>query len=313
MATDLSGHVRTCEECGGTYAYEPRKGHGAGRCRSCKRAAWIERRMQAPLECRCQECGRRYVYDPRKGHTKRKCNSCRDSPIARRELKQRMVEYKGGCCQICGYDRCLRALDLHHVDPSTKRFTLGGSHVRIWDVLRAELDKCLLVCSNCHNEIDIGSGRTAGRRKSDPTGKSKCHRCGRRYHFKPRNGMTRNRCNSCCQTRATPEARRQLKQWMIEYKGGACQVCGYAGHWAALTFHHLDPRLKRFNVAGGHNYSLENIRGELDKCVLVCANCHDEIEAGVTFVPLEVAAAIRAQTEHVPRRQRRPPGRPLGS
>jgi hypothetical protein len=98
---------------------------------------------------------------------------------------------------------------------------------------------------------------------------------------------------------------------MVKYKGRACQLCGYARHWAALTFHHVDPRLKRFNFAGGHNYSRGRIREELDKCVLVCANCHDEIEAGMTLVPLEVEAGIRAQTEHVPRRQPRLPGRPI--
>jgi hypothetical protein len=224
-----------------------------------------------------------------------------------------MVDYKGGRCQICGYDRCLRALDFHHVDPTTKRFNVAGSHLRSCDVLRAELEKCVLVCSNCHNEIDVGAAHTTRSRKTDPTGASKCERCGRRFEFKPRKGMTRNRCNSCCQARSTPESRRELKQRMVEYKGGACQLCGYARHWAALTFHHVDPRLKRFNIAGGHNYSFARICEELDKCVLVCANCHDEIEAEVSFVPLDIVAAIRSVTEHVPRLQRRPPGRPRGS
>jgi hypothetical protein len=125
--------------------------------------------------------------------------------------------------------------------------------------------------------------------------------------------MTRNRCNSCRSNRASPEARRELKAWMIEYKGGACQLCGYLNHWAALTFHHVDPRLKRFNIAGSHGRRLETLREELDRCVLVCGNCHDELEDGVTVVPLDVAQAIRSITEHLPREERRPPGRPARS
>jgi hypothetical protein len=70
-----------------------------------------------------------------------------------------MVDYKGGECQLCGYNRCLRALDFHHVDPATKRFHLAGSHNRSWESLRAELDKCLLVCSNCHDEIEAGKAQ----------------------------------------------------------------------------------------------------------------------------------------------------------
>jgi hypothetical protein len=100
---------------------------------------------------------------------------------------------------------------------------------------------------------------------------------------------------------------------MVEYTGGACRLCGYDGHFAALTFHHLDPRLKRFNIAGAHGRGLESLREELNRCVLVCANCHDEIEDGMTAVPFDIAAPIRSRTQHVPRLERRPPGRPRQS
>lgn len=264
--------------------------------------------------CTCDQCGRRYAYDSRKGHGKRKCNSCRANGWRdRRALKQRMVDYKGGCCEICGYERCLRALDFHHRDPATKRFNLAQGHNRSWESLRLELDKCLLVCSNCHLEIEGSVAHKARTRKSDPDGTSKCDRCGRRFTYKPGKGMTRNRCTSCRSHRASPEARRALKDWMIEYKGGACQLCGYRNHWAALTFHHVDPRLKRFTIAGSHGRRLATLRDELDRCVLVCANCHDEIEAEVTFLPPGIVASVLLQTGHLPRQQRRRPGRPSSS
>jgi hypothetical protein len=60
----------------------------------------------------------------------------------------------------------------------------------------------------------------------------------------------------------------------------------------------------------GEECVCDTLRRELDKCVLVCANCHDEIEDGMTAVPHAIVAAIRSQTEHLPRVERRPPGRP---
>ena len=73
----------------------------------------------------------------------------------RQRTKIRAVAYKGGKCCKCGYDRCVRALDFHHVDPSLKDFQVSGVS-RSWDKIRVELDKCILVCSNCHRELHDG-------------------------------------------------------------------------------------------------------------------------------------------------------------
>lgn len=104
----------------------------------------------------CERCGRRYIFDWRRGHTRQRCNSCRSNAADRLARKERMVAYKGGRCQICGYAKCLRALEFHHIDPETKEFNIAGSHLRRWDVVQAELEKCILVCANCHAEIDDG-------------------------------------------------------------------------------------------------------------------------------------------------------------
>lgn len=75
----------------------------------------------------------------------------------RRRLKQMVVEYKGGKCSLCGYNRCISAFDLHHLDEGTKEFGLSTRGLtRSWVKLKAEADKCILVCANCHREIHAG-------------------------------------------------------------------------------------------------------------------------------------------------------------
>ena len=70
----------------------------------------------------------------------------------RNEVKKKLVEYKGGKCQLCGYDKCIAALDFHHLDPEQKDFTISGG-TKSFEHLKSEVDKCILVCANCHREI----------------------------------------------------------------------------------------------------------------------------------------------------------------
>jgi transposase len=88
-----------------------------------------------------------------------------------------------------------------------------------------------------------------------------------------------------CQGEAVARRRRKVKQILVEDAGGRCIVCGYARCIAALGFHHLDPAEKRFSLSHrGVTRSLAEARSEASKCVLLCANCHAEVEAG--FVSL---------------------------
>ena len=79
----------------------------------------------------------------------------RDTSLYRREVKRKLIEYKGGKCQICGYNRCQEALEFHHLDPSQKDFTISGG-TKSFESLKPEVDKCILVCANCHREIHAG-------------------------------------------------------------------------------------------------------------------------------------------------------------
>jgi len=86
-------------------------------------------------------------------------------------------------------------------------------------------------------------------------------------------------------TEAVSKKRKVVKLWSIKYKGGRCIVCGYDKCPVALDFHHVRGK-KEFSVGNiGYSRSWKKLRQELDKCVLLCANCHREVEAGVTIIP----------------------------
>jgi transposase len=89
-----------------------------------------------------------------------RCKQCRSAAVARRRrrVKAILVEEAGGACCICGYDRNMRALHFHHLDPSQKRHAINAKGVAIaLDKLRVEAQKCMLLCSNCHAEVEDGT------------------------------------------------------------------------------------------------------------------------------------------------------------
>ena len=89
------------------------------------------------------------------GDNKWKCKECIHDNIRdiRHRYKLRLVEYKGGKCEICGYDKCVDALEFHHLNPNEKDFSLTCGDTRSFEKLKSESDKCILVCANCHREI----------------------------------------------------------------------------------------------------------------------------------------------------------------
>lgn len=85
-----------------------------------------------------------------------RCTKCRNANVSNRrdKIKTLAIEYKGGKCFRCGYNKCERALAFHHLDPSKKDFGLSKNGLtRSWEKTKEELDKCVLVCHNCHAEI----------------------------------------------------------------------------------------------------------------------------------------------------------------
>lgn len=106
-----------------------------------------------------KECKRhgevKYVLEPSRNSYR--CTKCRADRVSewRRRLKQKAIDYKGGKCEKCGYNKCNAALEFHHLNPDEKDFAIGSNgHCRKWETIKSELDKCIMVCSNCHKEIN---------------------------------------------------------------------------------------------------------------------------------------------------------------
>lgn len=155
------------------------------------------------------------------------------------------IRYLGGCCESCKNDKWYH-LDFHHVEEKKieiSRLLQGGYR---WSVIEKELDRCILLCSNCHQE----------------------------HHFNERNSV---------------DDRQKSKRIYLNYKENSCEECGYNNCQASLTFHHIDPSIKEIQFSNLNEridsmYDLnENIKKELDKCVLLCYNCHREKHTDLKF------------------------------
>jgi transposase-like protein len=110
----------------------------------------------------------------------------------------------------------------------------------------------------------------------------------------PRHGWTRfrrvgsqtnYRCATCV-IEAVSLRRRVVTEILIGEAGGRCRICGYDRNAAALQFRHVDPATKSFTLRNGDTRSLARMRAEAAKCVLLCANCHAEVESGRTPLPV---------------------------
>jgi len=179
----------------------------------------------------------------------------------RRKRKLDLVAAYGGRCVDCGYATCPEALQFHHRDPSTKEFGLGKFSGSLARLIK-EAAKCDLVCANCHRVRHALEARSSNHR--------------------------------------IVKLRRATKLRAIMSLGGACGACGLAFAPAAMEFHHPDPSKKEFAISvDGIHRKWEKVQKELESCVMLCANCHAEVHAGVrtlvsTLLPRSEPAIVAA-------------------
>lgn len=88
-----------------------------------------------------------------------RCNKCGVDAVhkRRKKVKRMAVDYMGGKCHICGYDRSINALEFHHIYPNEKDFGIAyKGYTLSWMKVKIELDKCVMLCANCHREVHDG-------------------------------------------------------------------------------------------------------------------------------------------------------------
>jgi len=73
-----------------------------------------------------------------------------------RLLKKKCIEYKGGKCVVCGYNKYEGSMDFHHINPLEKDFNISRAKNKKFDSIKNELDKCVLLCNRCHREVEGG-------------------------------------------------------------------------------------------------------------------------------------------------------------
>lgn len=174
---------------------------------------------------------------------RRSATTYRSQKKRRKQAKAELVAAFGGRCIDCGYAASVVALEFHHRDPSTKSFSIATASVSR-ERLWAEAAKCDLVCANCH--------RTR-------------HATGRKSTGAP-----------------VVQFRRRTKLRAVTLLGGRCEGCNRSFGVATLEFHHREAGAKEFAIStDGIPRPWDKIAAELEKCVLLCANCHREVHAGV--------------------------------
>ena len=97
----------------------------------------------------CERCGK--VMSPFE-RLRKYCANC-SLTTKRFRLKAKCIQHKGGKCMICGYKKCISALEFHHRIPSEKEFAISSAFGRDWFKIAIELEKCDLLCANCHREV----------------------------------------------------------------------------------------------------------------------------------------------------------------
>lgn len=130
------------------------------------------------------------------------------------KLKLRAIAYKGGKCKKCGYDRCPAALGFHHRDPSTKLMDWKTMRKRSWTFITSELDKCDMLCANCHAEehydpeiTEEAMAHLATIARSEPVKlQANCDTCG-----KPITSRFQRKTSRYCSIKCCCEANEKIK------------------------------------------------------------------------------------------------------
>lgn len=148
--------MNTCESCGKNFPFrvtiDGKTVVTSSRkyCFECSPFGKHNTKKLTQTVC-CVNCGSCDKYYANASY----CKKCHNNKTIERQRKNKKdyIEYKGGKCEVCGYNKCQGALQFHHNDPNEKEFTIAKyKNTKLNDVIKNELDKCSLLCANCHAE-----------------------------------------------------------------------------------------------------------------------------------------------------------------
>ena len=112
--------------------------------------------MKKCSKCLLDKAESEYYAKGRKdsGKLHAECKVCFKRRMMQRfeEKSRAIVALKGGSCNLCGYDKCTAALEFHHIDPDQKEFQINKRWSMKNEAILKEIEKCVLLCSNCHRE-----------------------------------------------------------------------------------------------------------------------------------------------------------------
>lgn len=180
-----------------------------------------------------------------------------------------------GCfeCQECGYDKCIGALDFHH-NKGKKKFLISRiRNIILTDEQKIEISKCIVICANCHRKEHITDTTQTAYTLDSRRPHKVCPKClidKNTQDYYKNHGI----CKTCYNNLMIFKQRKRKEQCVI-YKGGECCKCGET-ELPLLDFHHLNLKEKETGISKMVSKSFLGIKAELDKCILLCANCHRE-------------------------------------
>lgn len=154
-----------CVVCGKEFeAQKTTKKYCSNEClNAARRRKWAEReRIPKDVSYKgntkvCLICGKEFTPKTAMANQRQCCYDCMPDGVqlTRGMFLAKIKQVRGGKCMRCGYDKCLKALEFHHLDPSQKDFTISNDRFKLQDAV-TESKKCILICSNCHKELHDG-------------------------------------------------------------------------------------------------------------------------------------------------------------
>ena len=140
---------------------------------------------------------------------------------------------------------------------------------------------CSQECINASRRIKWAEGKADREqaKKDNPhqMPEKECLICNQKFRPKTPSANLRQCCYDCMPD-GVQLHRTDFLNKLREKRGGKCVRCGYDTYLGALEFHHLDPSKKDFTL-GNADFRLKEAVEEINKCILICANCHREFHA----------------------------------